>query len=232
MGWIFDQVKQVLITKDCDDLFFVNYLKEWRGDRYEEYQDHLLLYIEEDGKKILLNACSSTSSLATKKITFAKYLLNMKELTYKNVLVGLVTYNNFLDGANRWPPFYSPPGAEPIGEPYQIIDEVLESTNGYLVFSDQLEKIYMILVRGTHADAVKFRKDINAKRPAAKELANSILLRPRYSLLDLLKQCCWDTENMFVYTPPYHDAMILYAHLRKRYASVIYENIIFTKKQQ
>jgi hypothetical protein len=75
MSWIFDQVKQVLITKDCDDDFFVNYVKEWLGERYDEYKEHLLLYIEEGEKKIPVGARSTTSSFSPQKITFAKYLL-------------------------------------------------------------------------------------------------------------------------------------------------------------
>jgi len=226
MSWLFDQVKQVTVTKGSDDHFFVNYLKEWHGERYDEYKEHLLLYIEEGETKIPVGARSSTDSFKRQKITFARYLLDMKELTYENVLAGLGTYFEFLEGANFRAPFYSPPSARPIGEPYQIIDNILDNTNGYLVFSDQLEKIYMILKRSNHAEAVKFRKDINMKRPEAKELAQSIFLRPRFSLFDIMKWRCWDTENMFHYTPPYRDALVLHAHLWKRYASVTYDNII------
>ena len=86
MSWLFDQVKQVTITKDSDELFFVNYLKEWHGEQYDEYKEHLLLYIEEGEKKIPVGARSSTDSFKRQKITFARYLLDMKELTYEDRL--------------------------------------------------------------------------------------------------------------------------------------------------
>ncbi len=226
MSWIFDQVKQVIITKDCDDDFFVNYVKEWHGERYDEYKEHLVLYVDEGEKKIPIHASSSTDSIAPQKITFAKYLLDMKELTYENVLAALGTYHHFIDGANFRGPFYSPPTARPMGEPYEVIENILESTNGYLVFNEQMEKIFMILRNCRKDEAVRFRKDINMKRPAAKELARSILLRPRFSLLDLMRWRCWDTDNLFLYEPPYRNAMILYGHLRKRYVTVTYNNIL------
>jgi hypothetical protein len=147
------------------------------------------------------------------EITFAQYLKRHYQEDYPSVLNALSCYTHFdeQDPAS----FLMHKNFKKIGVPFEAIDRLLTSTNGYIIYKDQLEWIYRFLTGGDQDSAIRFCRLHNRKSAEAIREAKNIYLKPNFSLNNLLEWRCWDT-NHFVYSAAYHPAWIIHNHLQQR----------------
>lgn len=209
---LFDNIKQA-IFKRADSGRLVDYLKQQLAETFDDYEEHLVLYIEQGAEKIPLKFISSTDKMTLPEITFAQYLKRHYQEDYQSVLNALSCYTQF-DEQNPVR-FLMHKNFKKIGVPFEAIDRLLSSTNGYIIYKDQLEWIYRFLTGGDQDSAIRFCRLHNRKSAEAIRAAKNIYLMPNFSLNNLLEWRCWDPHH-FVYSAAYHPAWIIHNHLQQR----------------
>lgn len=92
------------------------------------------------------------------------------------------------------------------------MDDILQSSNGYLIYTHQLEQIYCMLTGCDNTTAMQFRKDWNKKLPKAMKLAEQITISGKHSLFDLLMERTLDKHG-FVYNANSKGAFRLWSYI-------------------
>jgi hypothetical protein len=197
---LMDQVKEIVLNKESDNPL-LTYVKTKLGERFGDYNEHLVLYIEDGDQITPLGFSPIRKKVLPIPISFAAYLKSMPQLNYEHVLIALTTYLQF-----SYKSFYNifEQRKHLSGTAFDVIDEILAPTYSYILFDEQLEKIYSLLTGASKSEAIQFRKDINYRiRTAAnssdlkqaKEMAiqhaSSISLLPGFSVYDLLSKHNW-----------------------------------------
>lgn len=92
------------------------------------------------------------------------------------------------------------------------MDDILQSSNGYLIYTHQLEQLYCMLTGCDNTIAVQFRKDWNKKLPEARKLAEQITISDKHNLFDLLMERTLDKHG-FVYNANFKGAYRLWSYI-------------------
>jgi hypothetical protein len=72
--------------------------------------------------------------------------------------------------------------------PDPLIDSICRSSNGYLIYREQIEELYMHLTLCDESEAIKFRKDWNKKSAAGRAVARSLAYSDNMTLEDVIQQ--------------------------------------------
>lgn len=209
---LFDAIKQEILSRN-DTSTLAKYVRNQLTETFDDYEEHLVIYLVQGVEKIPLQFISSTQKIRIPSITFAQYLKKHYKEDYQSVLKAISSYLHYDEQEKARMLLHEP--FKNIGVPYESIDQILACSNGYILFKDQLVWIYRLLTGSDQETALQFCKLHNRKSPEAIKQAKNIYLKPNFSLYNLLAWRCWD-DNQFVFSPAYHQAWLLHCHLQQR----------------
>jgi hypothetical protein len=78
--------------------------------------------------------------------------------------------------------------ARPVFPPDPLLDSICRSSNGYLIYREQIEELYMHLTLCDESEAIKFRKDWNKKNTSGRAVARSLAYSDNVTLEDVIHQ--------------------------------------------
>ena len=78
--------------------------------------------------------------------------------------------------------------ARPVFPPDPLLDSICGTTNGYLIYREQIEELYMHLTLCNEYEATKFRKDWNKKNTAGRAAARSLVYSNTMTLEEVIQQ--------------------------------------------
>lgn len=78
--------------------------------------------------------------------------------------------------------------AKPDFLPDPLLDDICKTSNGYLIYREQIEALYMHVTQCDENEAVKFRKDWNKKNTAGRTIARSVMYNDTQTLEEIMQQ--------------------------------------------
>ena len=95
--------------------------------------------------------------------------------------------------------------ARPAFPPDPLLDSICKSSNGYLIYREQIEELYMHLTLCDNDEAVKFRRDWNKKKPSSREIAKTLKYDEDLTLYDIMLQRRFADSFEFYISPKYFE---------------------------
>lgn len=92
------------------------------------------------------------------------------------------------------------------------VDQLLQNSFGYVLYTYQLEQLYMMATGCNYMEAIGFRKDWNRKIPTARDQAANIILYKNISLASIIADRSPDIHQ-FMFTPHLNAALRLWKHI-------------------
>jgi hypothetical protein len=174
-------------------------------------RNEFLMYLDFPRPKVLLRlrGGKTLSSRVAQFPHIKEVLLQLPELHFDAILFALTLYGTV---SNHYPlevltnskTFKSIP----------LIDDILQPTNGYILYAHQFEQIYSRIPSDSEIEIVTLRKDWNKKKPEAIELVKQTEITPEISFYDLLLERTIE-ENHFVWNANFKGAKMLWNNLIK-----------------
>ena len=186
------------------------------SDYWETMPDDLsrnefLIYLDFPRPEILLRlrGGKTLSSRVAQFPHIKEVLLQLPELHFDSILFALTLYGtvsnqNPLEVLTNSKIFKSIP----------LIDDILQPTNGYILYAHQFEQIYSRIPSDSEIEIVTLRKDWNKKKPEAIELVKQTNITPEISFYDLLIERTIE-ENHFVWNANFKGAKLLWDYINK-----------------
>ena len=176
----------------------------------EEYDNHCIVFIKDNIPIPIINISSDSSirqSIEDKN--FKKTLLELPEITYESLLLFTSLFFkvenhkliNLFQYKNNLPPVE--------------LEYLFKDSFGYLIYSHQLEQLYMMITNCGLEEAVDFRRSWNKKNALTRIASQQILINNNYSLYDFIYEFTID-ENRFVYHANFGAAHRLWSYITNK----------------
>jgi len=195
--------KSIKISKDkilCD-LLIKSFAEAW-NDKFISYYSHLV-YLDTKQKQLICAIVSPTEFQRVVHPSFVEELEMLDHSNYNQLLLLVSTYPNFTSIKNI--------AGNSMKNKNLHLDRLFKETNGWMVYSYQLEKLFMMAIECDEEKAKEFRRNINKKSISkTEELCKTAIFGT--TLEDII------LERMklgIVYKPQYDKAYKLYQYLNK-----------------
>ena len=154
--------RDLVLTNLIKQYFDINWRKEYEG------QLGNIVYLDIVEKDVIFASVGLAAEFKLRKPFFTGFLKDIDCTDFNNLLLLVSTY-----------PYYgeiSPEARRSSTLKNHYLDLVLKETNGWLVYTYQLEKLYQMAIRCDLEGAIRFRRNINKKVVKSYEEAKEIKL--------------------------------------------------------
>ena len=178
-------------------------------DRVERYPYHFVAHLNDSfpAPLIWLSASQYDSISFAGKESLDDCLTLLPNRSYDSLLFLLTSYQSLKP--NNFSKLLQPSFNLLTHDP---VNQLLNKSYGYILYSFQLEQLYMMATGCNYMEAITFRKDWNRKTPAARNQAQTIILYNNISLAAIITDRSPDIHQ-FMFTPQLNAALRLWKYI-------------------